>query len=239
MVALAPTMLSRRVTSQGTATWAFPGNCSRVRARPCSSRSIAATSAPARARLMATARPMPPPPPVTTQTRPDRPSQSDESCSLIGKSSGAGLASLANCDRHFAKMRPARHVGKRLFGLLERESPVDDGLHAIDGDGIDHRLKIFGRSHGYALQALLLHDDQRNSKFRRWRSGKHADECDRAADPGRADRLVEGSHPADLHDKINPVTSDLPRLLSPVGRSLVVDGNVGAELAQTLDLRLA
>src|SRR5205085_4858946 len=38
---------------------------------------------PACARLTATARPMPPPPPVTTETRPDRPSQSDEFCPVM------------------------------------------------------------------------------------------------------------------------------------------------------------
>jgi hypothetical protein len=43
----------------------------------------AATRAPALAKLRAVARPMPPPPPVTTQTRPERPSQSDESCPVM------------------------------------------------------------------------------------------------------------------------------------------------------------
>src|SRR5262249_22609609 len=42
--------------------------------------------APALARLIATARPMPPPPPVTTQTRPARPSQSEEGCSVMSVS---------------------------------------------------------------------------------------------------------------------------------------------------------
>ena len=35
------------------------------------------------AKLRAVARPMPPPPPVTTQTRPERPSQSDESVPVM------------------------------------------------------------------------------------------------------------------------------------------------------------
>jgi hypothetical protein len=58
-------------------------NPAAVTSRPRSSRSMAATRAPARARPAATARPMPPPPPVTTHTRPDRPSQSDGFCPVM------------------------------------------------------------------------------------------------------------------------------------------------------------
>ena len=58
-------------------------NSSWVTSRPRWSRSTPATRTPALARLSATARPTPPPAPVTTPTRPDRPSQSEEFCPVI------------------------------------------------------------------------------------------------------------------------------------------------------------
>src|SRR5262249_50374507 len=74
--------LAASIVSQGAATGSAPSVFSslRVVSSPFSSRSSTATLAPALAKLTAVARPMPPPPPVTTATRPERPSQSDESC---------------------------------------------------------------------------------------------------------------------------------------------------------------
>src|SRR6188508_2105515 len=85
MISDAAATLSALEVSQPVTTWSRLSSRSsaRVASRPRWSRSMAATRAPARARLDATARPMPPPPPVTTQTRPDRPSQSDECCPVI------------------------------------------------------------------------------------------------------------------------------------------------------------
>src|SRR5258706_8873411 len=85
----------------------------RVASRPRSSRSMAAT----RARLMVTARPMPPPPPVTTQPRPDRPSQSDESCPVIVDCSDA-----ARDDRqHSAKLGADEPNSGRSYPIATRK----------------------------------------------------------------------------------------------------------------------
>jgi hypothetical protein len=44
---------------------------------------------------------------------------------------------LSDRDRHFAEMRAALHVGKRLLRLIEREGFVDHRLHAMNHDGMD------------------------------------------------------------------------------------------------------
>ena len=124
---------------------------------------------------------------------------------------------LSDRDRHFPKVRAARHIGKGLAGLIERKGLVDHRLHSIDGDRIDHGLEILDRSDRDALQALLLHHHQRQPKFGRRRSGKHPDKGDGTADPDGPDRLVEGADPADLHDKIDAVPAPFTGLLPQSG----------------------
>ena len=74
---------------------------------------------------------------------------------------------LSNRNRHFAEMRAALHMDKRLFRLIERKNLVDHRLHPMNRDGMDwhgqtHRWQIrgvtcdeaFRRGSGGAAQVL-------------------------------------------------------------------------------------
>ena len=64
-----------------------------------------------------------------------------------------------------------------------------------------HRL--YALLNAFALQALLLHHHQRQARIALRRSREDADEGDRAADPGGADRFVERANAADLDDQVD------------------------------------
>ena len=76
------------------------------------------------------------------------------------ESADGEMSPSADRNRHFAEMRAALHMGKRVLGLIETERSVDHRLHPIGRDGIHHRLEVLDRSDGDALQPLLLHDHQ-------------------------------------------------------------------------------
>src|SRR5262245_58432482 len=126
--------LAASVVSHGATTGSAPSARSspRVASRPFSSRSMTATLAPALAKLTAVARPMPPPPPVITATRPDRPSQSLDSC--------AGAAIVFSHPVMFD-----RHYKRRLVGCYMQ--------YKTDCPAIRHgRQGCFGR--GKLLQTM-------------------------------------------------------------------------------------
>src|SRR6516164_1571973 len=145
----------------------------------------------------------------------------------------------SDCNRDLPKTRAARHMSECFLRLIERKRSIDDGLHSVDAYCIRHRLEIFDRSNGDALQALLLQHYERKAQFGRRRASEHADERDGAADPGRPDRLIEGTDPSHFHDEIYALPGQFPRLPSPIGRVLVVERDIGAEASEPLDLGVA
>jgi len=65
-------------------------------------------------------------------------------------------------DRHFAEMRAALHMGKRLFRLVERKSLVDHRLHPMNRDGMDWH----GRTHRWQVRGVTF-----DEAFRRGTGG--------------------------------------------------------------------
>src|SRR6516164_3380277 len=66
-------------------------------------------------------------------------------------------------NRDLPKTRAARHMFECFLRLIERKRSIDDGLHSVDAYCISHRLEIFDRSDGDALQALLLQHYERKA----------------------------------------------------------------------------
>src|SRR5215471_18828350 len=80
---------------------------------------------------------------------------------------GVQFSPSSDRDGHFSEVRAACHVTQCFCSLVKRERLVDHRLHFVDGNRVAHRLQVFDRPDGDALQTLLLHDHQRQTQFGR------------------------------------------------------------------------
>lgn len=131
-----------------------------------------------------------------------------------------------------------KHVLIRFLGLLQSKNLlVQNRMNIARLNRTVHLLKLQTRANKQATYGAEIRQGFEESRLLRAFPTNKTDDTDQTVDPNSLQGLGHSLRPADFDDVINSAAAcELFRGLAPVGRLLVVDNMVGAELPQPLRL---